>query len=124
MTPLLLLAACMTSAPAPAPGSPPKPAPAPSAEPDEPAGEELKGTTGPTEVPPRGAAGNIALQGVRAAPGKKHERVAFELSEIPGYRVAYVDEAVQCGSGEAVKVPGRAWLEVQLQPAVAHTEEG
>jgi hypothetical protein len=39
--------------------------------------------------------------------------------------VEYVDRPVrQCGSGEPVPLSGDAWLEVRLEPARAHTEEG
>jgi hypothetical protein len=126
MMPLLMLTACTfaTSAP-PTPGPTPGPAPAPgpAPEPAEPGEPALQGTTGPTEAPARGV-GVATLQDVRAMVGKRHERVAFELSELPGYKISYVTEMTQCGSGEPVKVPGQAWLQVQLQPAAAHTEAG
>lgn len=66
------------------------------------------------------------LRDVRAARQEGFDRVVFELEGnlVPGYRVGYVDSAVQCGSGEPVEVAGAALLQVQLVPAQAHTEAG
>ncbi|HWM94790.1 MAG TPA: hypothetical protein VN493_28815 [Thermoanaerobaculia bacterium] len=66
------------------------------------------------------------LREVRAASQQGFDRVVFEFegSAVPGYRVEYVDEAVQCGSGETVQVAGSSWLQVRLTPANAHTEAG
>ncbi len=44
---------------------------------------------------------------------------------MPGIHVEYVDEPVRaCGSGEAVALPGDAWLEVRITPVHAHTDLG
>jgi hypothetical protein len=66
------------------------------------------------------------LRDVRAAGQDGFDRVVFEFegSLVPGYRVGYVDSAVQCGSGEPVEVAGAARLQVRLIPAQAHTEAG
>ena len=68
----------------------------------------------------------MVLRDVRAASQEGFDRVVFEFegSAVPGYRVGYVDSAVQCGSGETVEVAGAALLQVRLDPAQAHTEAG
>jgi hypothetical protein len=78
------------------------------------------------EKPARPGLGVVVLREVRAAGHQEFDRVVFEFEgvEVPGYRVAYVDAAIQCGSGEAVELAGEALLEVQLTPAQAHTEAG
>ena len=70
--------------------------------------------------------GVATLRAVRAARHAGFDRVVWELSgPAPGVHVEYVDRPVrQCGSGNPVPLPGDAWLEVRLSPAVAHTEEG
>jgi hypothetical protein len=55
------------------------------------------------------------------------ERVTFELAgpDTPGYQAEYVDRPLyDCGSGEPTYPVGDAWLELRLEPAAAHTEEG
>jgi hypothetical protein len=56
------------------------------------------------------------------------ERVTFELAGaggVPGYQVEYVDRPLyDCGSGAPTYPVGDAWLQVRLEPAAAHTEEG
>jgi hypothetical protein len=66
------------------------------------------------------------LREVRAAGQPGFDRVVFEFegSAVPGYRVEYVGQPMQCGSGEPVEVAGEARLQVRLVPAQAHTEEG
>ena len=75
---------------------------------------------------PAGMAGVGTLVSVRSARHDGFDRVVWELtSAMPGVHVEYVDEPVrQCGSGEPVPLPGDGWLEVRLEPARAHTEEG
>jgi hypothetical protein len=53
-------------------------------------------------------------------------RIVFELeSELPGYRVRYVEPPVRkCGSGDPTAIAGGARLEVQLSPANAHDQNG
>ncbi len=43
---------------------------------------------------------------------------------VPGYRVEYVDEVQQCGSGEPVELRGSSFLLIHLEPAQAHDESG
>lgn len=88
-------------------------------------GPDTAWTAGIVDLEP--AAGGIAtLRSVRAARHDEFDRVVWELSgPAPGVHVEYVDRPVrQCGSGDPVPLPGDAWLEVRLEPAVAHTEEG
>jgi len=63
---------------------------------------------------------------LRAASHGDFDRVTLELAGgFPGYRVAWrTTPPRQCGSGEAMSVPGRAWLEVRLDPAQVHDEQG
>ena len=71
------------------------------------------------------AAGMGTLESVRAARHAGFDRVAWQLSELPGVHVEYVDEPVHdCGTGNPVPLPGDGWLEVRLEPARAHTDEG
>ncbi|MCZ2821851.1 hypothetical protein O2V63_16020 [Modestobacter sp. VKM Ac-2977] len=59
----------------------------------------------------------LTVTDVRAAPHEGFERVVFELagSGTPGWRVEYVDAPSSQGSGDAVDVPGSAFLQVTLQ---------
>lgn len=78
------------------------------------------------EKPARTDLGVVVLRAVRAAGQRGFDRVVFEFegSDVPGYRIGYVDRAIQCGSGDAAELAGQAWLQVQLFPAQAHTEAG
>lgn len=67
------------------------------------------------------------LTAVRSAAQEGFDRVVMEFIEgtPPGYRVEYIDEPVRdCGSGSAVPLAGEGWLEVRLEPARAHDDEG
>ena len=70
--------------------------------------------------------GVVVLREVRAAGQQGFDRVVFEFEgeDVPGYHVGYVEQAIQCGSGEPVEVAGEAVLEVRMTPAQAHTEAG
>ncbi len=49
----------------------------------------------------------------------------MNFREVPGYHVRYIDEqVVECGSGHSVDVVGNANLEIRLQPARGHDEQG
>jgi hypothetical protein len=82
-------------------------------------------TAGVVDLAP-GPGGVATLVSLRAARHAGYDRVVWELSgSAPGVHVEYVDRPVrQCGSGAPVPLPGDAWLEVRLEPARAHTEEG
>jgi hypothetical protein len=87
--------------------------------------ESFSGTTEATEKQ-RPDAPVAVLREVRSAGQEGYDRVVFEFegSAVPGYRIEYQDQPVQCGSGDRVEVAGEAWLQVQLLPAQAHTEAG
>ena len=79
--------------------------------------------TDPVEVIRQGAP--IPVNGVSMATVDGVERVTITFDAgLPGYRVAWVDAPIRCGSGETAEIDGAAWLEVRMTPAVAHTEEG
>lgn len=114
---LLLFAAVACS-----PSAPVKTEPADS---PKPAGVSFQGSLETVEAQRPGSPPAI-LRDVRAASQQGFDRVVFEFegSAVPGYRVGYVDSAVQCGSGAPVEVAGAALLQVRLDPAQAHTEAG
>lgn len=67
------------------------------------------------------------LQAVRTAQHEMFDRVVFEFDadRSPGYEVGYLDEpATACGSGNTVRVKGKAVLQLTLSHARAHTEAG
>jgi hypothetical protein len=65
------------------------------------------------------------LVAVRAAHHATFDRVVFEFAgALPGYRIRYVPKVVQDGSGRTIRVEGQAFLQVVLDPAVAHTDAG
>lgn len=67
------------------------------------------------------------LRAVRSGRHAHFDRVVIEFDgdAVPGYHIAYIDRpATQCGSGDAVEIAGDGLLEVRLEPARAHTEEG
>jgi hypothetical protein len=72
------------------------------------------------------SAGTIPrLVAVRAANHSAYDRIVFEFEgEAPGYRVEYVDQVTQDGSGEPVRLRGRAFLSVILAPATMHDQQG
>lgn len=66
------------------------------------------------------------LVAVRTAAHNGFDRTVFEFDKrLPGYHTEYIDRPVRkCGSGRVAQLAGDGWLEVQLYPARAHTEEG
>ena len=65
------------------------------------------------------------LKSIRTGIHPGFERITFTFdTDIPGYRVKYVKEARQDGSGFLVGVPGNYLLEVRFEPTVAHDENG
>jgi hypothetical protein len=67
------------------------------------------------------------LSAVRTARHDGYDRAVFEFAttEMPGYKIEYVDKPVRaCGSGDVVPIAGDGWLEIRFYPANAHTEEG
>ena len=69
---------------------------------------------------------NAVLKNVRAARHKNYDRIVFEFqtAEMPGYKIEYVDDVRQCGSGNAVSLAGAARLEITFTPAQAHNDKG
>lgn len=62
---------------------------------------------------------------VRTGRHATFDRVVFDLKgEAPGYRVGYVSEVREDGSGKVVDTRGRTNLLVRLTPANAHHENG
>jgi hypothetical protein len=69
--------------------------------------------------------GTPLLVDVRAGRHKNMDRLVFEFrGGRPGYHVEYVTELFQDGSGEPVLLRGRAILQILLQPAAAHDDDG
>jgi len=85
-----------------------------------------EGTAGIVDVPSPG--GRVAtLVGVETGRHPTFDRVVFTFAGggLPGYHLEYVDRPVRrCGSGQTVELPGDGWLEIRLEPAAAHDEEG
>ena len=74
---------------------------------------------------PTGAQSIPTLTDVRAGGHSGFDRVVFEFrGPVPEYRVDYVDQLVQDGSGQPVAVAGAADLEVVFQGADAHDADG
>jgi hypothetical protein len=143
---LLLLAACAressppTDEPPPAstdeqPGAPasepapasPQPPSAPDSEPSAP--REERWTSGVVEAPAElpGLPPIPVVAAVRSGAHESFDRVTIELAGdgMPGYHAEYVDKPLhQCGSGAEVFPVGQGWLEIRLEPAQAHTEQG
>ena len=75
-----------------------------------------------------GAQGSGApmLVNVRTARQNGFDRVVFEFdTHVPRWRMEYVDRPqYECGSGEAVRLEGDGWMQVNFEGANAHTEEG
>jgi hypothetical protein len=68
----------------------------------------------------------LTVTAVRAAHHEGYDRVVFELSGTgtPGWSAEYVDSPASQGSGEAVDVPGTAYLQVTLQGTSYPYESG
>lgn len=65
---------------------------------------------------------------VRVARHDGFDRFVVEFtagSPAPGYHIEHVDRpAHECGSGNEVRLPGDGWLQVRIEPAQAHDDEG
>ena len=73
-----------------------------------------------------GAGGEVATAlALRAGSHPGFDRVVLELDRFAAYHVSWLDgPPIGCGSGEVVDLPGSAFLEVRLEPAKAHDEQG
>jgi hypothetical protein len=69
---------------------------------------------------------SAVLKNFRAARHKNYDRIVFEFqtAKMPGYKIEYVDDVRQCGSGNAVSLAGDAQLEITFTPAQAHNDKG
>jgi hypothetical protein len=68
----------------------------------------------------------VTLREVRAADQSKFDRVVFEFKEaqaVPGYRVEYVASPIKDTADRVVKLYGKAFLRIDLSPAIAHSIE-
>ncbi|MEX2473403.1 MAG: hypothetical protein WEA34_14535 [Gemmatimonadota bacterium] len=121
---------------APAPETPTGPAePATPTDPADTASWSIGITSAPSTVtaPPL-----PVLTALRAGTHPDYERVTFKVAGAsegggatavpagrPGYKLEYVDRPlIACGSGDQIFPVGDGWLEIRLEPAAAHTEEG
>ncbi len=104
------------------------PAPVPSAtESDE--GPPFPTNTKPDTAEPTGEGETfLSVTDVRVAGHDRYDRVVFDLdgkgSGRPGWRVEYVDQATDDGSGHAVEVDGDAILRVSLSGTAIPTDSG
>jgi len=65
------------------------------------------------------------LVDVRVGGHNRFDRVVFEFTgPLPGFLVRYVPQVTADGSGDPVPLKGRAFIEVILSPAAAHTDNG
>ncbi|RKI03760.1 hypothetical protein D7Y27_13890 [Corallococcus sp. AB004] len=103
-----------------------KPASAAEAAPDSGSAADAAWTTATVERP-RGEPPSITLRSVRTGTHADYDRTVFEFDgpRLPGYQLGYVKTPVQqCGSGNDVKTPGEAALEVRFTLARAHDDQG
>ncbi|MFJ2031491.1 hypothetical protein [Streptosporangium sp. NPDC087985] len=86
----------------------------------------LKPPTSTKEVEVRRAVGEPpTVIGARFAEHEGFDRVVIDLKgEMPGYSVRWVSQLVQDGSGDPIDAKGGAYLQVSMNPAVAHSESG
>lgn len=100
-----------TTAPTPS-TSPPAASAAPSGEPTAPEGFAPPGT----ELTAEPADGRLTVVAVRTGEHDGYDRVVYELAGegLPGWRVGYVERAVDDPSGELVDVRGDAVLQVWI----------
>ncbi|HEX7089983.1 MAG TPA: hypothetical protein VF192_07590 [Longimicrobiales bacterium] len=99
---------------------------------DTPDGQPAPGAPGvdwTSGVVHRASAGTgiATLTRVRTGMQDGHDRIVFEFpgSALPGYHVEYIGRPVrQCGSGEVVQLAGDGWLQIRMEPAQAHDEQG
>lgn len=132
---VLALGACLDrppgdvpAGPADAPSAPAAdsgPAPGPADEPIDAAAPDSGWAR--TALEGRGDGDVATLVGVRTARHPGFDRVVFDFGAgpLPDHRVAYVDRPQhECGSGNEVRLGGDAWLQLDLQPAMAHDDAG
>ena len=66
------------------------------------------------------------LHAVRTGGHPGFDRTVWEFrGGVPGYHIEYVDRPVRmCGSGNPTPLAGHGWLEVRMEPADAHDQQG
>ncbi|GAA4226327.1 ABC-type glycerol-3-phosphate transport system substrate-binding protein [Streptosporangium album] len=65
------------------------------------------------------------VTGARFAEHDGFDRVVIDLKgDLPGYSVRWVSELVQDGSGDPIDAKGGTYLQVSMNPAVAHSDSG
>ena len=67
------------------------------------------------------------LRALRIGEQPGADRLVFEFDGdgLPAWSIEYVDRPVyECGSGDAVRLAGDAWLQIRFMGAQAHTEAG
>lgn len=111
-----------------APVAPGEPTPSGSAT-ETAAGPPFAANTRPDTAEPTGAGETfLSVTNVRVAEHDRYDRVVFDLdgkgSGKPGWRVEYVDEASDDGSGHAVQVDGDAILRVSISGTATPTDSG
>ncbi|MEV0892601.1 hypothetical protein [Promicromonospora sp. NPDC050262] len=104
------------------------PEPSASATETEP-GPAFPADTKPDTAEPSGEGETfLSVTDVRVAAHDGYDRVVFDLdgtgSGKPGWRVEYVDQATDDGSGDAVRVDGDAILRVSLSGTAIPTDSG
>ncbi|MEU4386193.1 hypothetical protein [Promicromonospora sp. NPDC023805] len=93
------------------------------------AGPPFAANTKPDTAEPTGEGETfLSVTNVRVAEHDRYDRVVFDLdgtgSGLPGWRVEYVDEATDDGSGHAVQVDGEAILRVSLSGTANPMDSG
>ena len=93
------------------------------------AGPPFAANTEPDTAEPTGAGETfLSVTNVRAAGHDGYDRVVFDLdgkgSGQPGWRVEYVDQATDDGSGHAVQVDGDAILRVSISGTATPMDSG
>jgi len=83
-------------------------------------------TADPTAI--QMSAGSLAtLRSVRESQHEGFDRVVFDFGDrsMPNYRIEYVTSPPQqCGTGVEIRLEGRAWVAIELQPVQAHDDAG
>ncbi len=77
-------------------------------------------------VAPDDTTGQTRVNDIRVGrhDGAGFDRVVFDMTDVPGYRVQRVRRVIQDGSGAPLALRGQAFLTVRLEPAVAHDDQG
>ena len=116
-----------SAAPQPAADTPKAAAPTPGTPAPAQPGPQLGGWTSGATDRVRTMPGPVVLQDARVGVNQGFDRVVLEFlgGSVPGHRVEYVDRPVrECGSGDATRVAGDAWISITLRGTQAHNDRG